>query len=238
MLNIDIGFGFVFGPTAVIQNHVVDFIVKYTKRAHRNSVRRWNRHQIFNLSRDIENNPHPLWRHVPLIFQRPILHSRAILSLFRSGVNPFVCTCLWQWYQYSSIRIRWQGTVSNRIRVHRGLKQDSVLGPAIFNSSIREVTRQIPPYLTEQYIDASHLSYADDILLLDNNLGVLQNATDVVYSRLKEIGLSVATSRKEFLVFEKEMASNDRIQVGFTTISSSSSFRYLGLPFGTSIRFH
>ena len=97
-------------------------------------------------------------------------------------------------------------------------------------NSIREVTRQIPPYLIEPYIDASHLSYADDILLLADNLRALQNAVDVVSSGLKEIGLSVATSRTEFLVFELDIASNDTVYVGPATISSSSSFRYLGLP--------
>ena len=120
--------------------------------------------------------------------------------------------------------------------MHRGVKQGSALSPALFNNSIRKVTRRIPQYLIEPYIDASRLSYAKDILLLADNLGLLKNAVDVVCSVLKEIGLSVATSKTEFLVFGTEIASNDTIQVGPATISSSSSFRYLGLPFEASIR--
>jgi hypothetical protein len=55
------------------------------------------------------------------------------------------------------------------------------------------------------------LSYADDILLLADNLEALQITVDVVCPGLNEIGLSVAISKTEFLVFGPETASNDTI---------------------------
>jgi len=62
-----------------------------------------------------------------------------------------------------------------------------------------------------QKAKSNHLSCADDILLLAEYLGVLQNGADVVCPGLKEIDLFVANSKTEFLVFGKEIASNDAI---------------------------
>ena len=103
-----------------------------------------------------------------LTYLKPLIrfiHSQGILSLLRSGVDPFICACLWTWYRKASIRVRVGGHVSNRINVRRGVKQGSVLSPVIFNNAIRSATRHLPPYLIEPYVDVSHLSYADDILL-------------------------------------------------------------------------
>ena len=84
--------------------------------------------------------------------------------------------------------------MSNRINVRRGVKQGSVLSPVIFNDAIRSAIRHLPPYLIEPYVDASHLSYADDILLLSDDLQGLQKAVDSVCAALNGIELSVATS--------------------------------------------
>jgi len=62
--------------------------------------------------------------------------------------------------------------------------------------------------------------------ILADNFKALQNTVDIVCSGLKEIGLSVAISKTQFLVFGLDVASNNTIQVGPATISSSSSFRY------------
>ena len=45
-----------------------------------------------------------------------------------------------------------------------------MLSPVIFKDDIRSAIRHLPPYLIEPYVDASHLSYVDDILLLSDDL--------------------------------------------------------------------
>ena len=170
--------------------------------------RSWRAERPFNSSsyswkaKKARSNLHFCAIHISKAFDS-VLHSQAILSIFRSGVNPFFCTCLWQWYQNSSIQIHLQGTVSNYFCVRRGVKQGSVLSPAIFNNSTRGFTRHIPPYLIEPYINANHLFYADDIFLLADNLGGTPER------------LSVATSNAEFLVFGLEITSCDIIQAAY-----------------------
>ena len=120
--------------------------------------------------------------------------------------------------------------------MRRLAKQSSVLSPAIFNNAIRCATRRIPHFLIEPSIDASHLSYADDILLLSDNLQSLQAAVNSLYAGLSDIGLSVASAKTEFLVFGCHHPPDSKIQVGPDSISATASLKYLGLAFGTSIR--
>ena len=128
--------------------------------------------------------------------------------------------------------------MSNRINVRRGVKQGSVLSPVIFNDAIRSAIRHLPPYLIEPYVDASHFAYADDILFLSDYLQGLKKAVDSVCTALNGIGLSVATSKTEFLVFGSgsQQSPNVAIQVGPITVFASSSIKYLCLPFGSSIK--
>ena len=128
--------------------------------------------------------------------------------------------------------------MSNHINFCHGVKQGSVLRPVIFNNAIRSATRHLPPYLIESYVDASHLSYVDDILLLSDDLQGLQKAVDSVCTALNRIGLSVATSKTEFLVFSlgSQQSPDAAIQVSPIALFASSSLKYLGLSFGSSIK--
>ena len=99
------------------------------------------------------------------------------------------------------------------------------------------LSEQFLPYLIEPLINTNHLSYADNFLLLADNLGALQNAINVVFSRLNENGLSLDTSKLSFKSLDQRSPCNGTIQVVLATISSFSSLRYLlCLPFGMPIR--
>ena len=63
--------------------------------------------------------------------------------------------------------------------MRRGAKQGSC--SAIFNNAIHCATRKILHFLIEPSIEGSHLSYADGILLLSDNLQLLQAAVNSLY---------------------------------------------------------
>ena len=130
-----------------------------------------------------------------------ILHSQAVLAHLRNRVNPFVCASLWQWYQNSSTCVSVENLYSSRIAVRREAKQSSVLSPAIFNSVIGCVTGRIPHFLIELSIDQSHLSYADDILLLSDNMQSLQAAVNSLYA-----GLSIMIAAELLCVAKQNRA--------------------------------
>ena len=49
----------------------------------------------------------------------------------------------------------------------------------------------MPPYVIDSHIDNSHLSYADDILLLPVNLSSMKRAVKDLQDSLSKIGLSI-----------------------------------------------
>jgi len=76
--------------------------------------------------------------------------------------------------------------------------------------------------------------YADDILLLSDNLQSLQAAINSLYAGLSDTGLSVASA--EFLIFVCHYPLDSKIQIGPDLIFASAFLKYLGLAFGSSIR--
>jgi hypothetical protein len=86
------------------------------------------------------------------------------------------------------------------IPVKRGVKQGSVLSPLIFNNVLRTATRNIPPYIIDGHIDNSHLSYADDILLLADKLSSMERAFEALQASLSTIGLAIEPSKTEFMI--------------------------------------
>ena len=165
-----------------------------------------------------------------------VLHSQAVLSLLRAGVDPFVCNCLWQWYRKSQVRIRSAGQLSGPIDIRRGVKQGSVISPVIFNNAIRSATKSIEDFLIDDGIDASHLSYADDLLLISDNLESLQKAINAVSSALGDIGLTIEPSKTEFVVLNDETLPNRAVDVCGKTVLQKDKFEYLGLRYGNSIK--
>ena len=165
-----------------------------------------------------------------------MLHNHAFLSWFRSGVNPFISQCLTGWYGNSSVRIFSGGQLSDRISLRRGVKQGSVLSLVIFNNAIRTATSYLPPHVIDG-IDISNLSYADDILLISDNLISIQNAINILHSHLREIGLEIEPTKTEFLVANNNSDfQHHSIRVGSLNIFNNDSIKYLGLPFGPTIK--
>ena len=80
------------------------------------------------------------------------------------------------------------------------VKQGSVLSPLIFNNALRTATRNIPPYIIDGHIDISHLSYADDILLLADNLSSMERAFEALQASLSNISLAIEQSKIEFMI--------------------------------------
>ena len=85
--------------------------------------------------------------------------------------------------------------------MRREAKQSSVLSPAIFNNVIGCVIGRIPHFLIELSIDQSHLSYADDILLLSDNMQSLQATVNSLYA-----GLSIMIAAELLCVAKQNRA--------------------------------
>ena len=101
-----------------------------------------------------------------------------------------------------------------RTPVKRGVKQSSVISPALFNNAICRVSRNIPPFLIDWLIDISHLSYADDFVLLAKDLDSLQSAVNIVQCSLSDIGLFLEPSKMEFIVFHPTSGVDESLLVG------------------------
>ena len=97
--------------------------------------------------------------------------------------------------------------------------------------------KNISPYIIDGHIDISHLSYADDILLLADNLSSMERAFEALQASLSNIGLAIEPSKTEFMIVnQNEKTHSESLKVGSITLPKSDSLKYLGAHFGSSIR--
>ena len=130
-----------------------------------------------------------------------IVHSRAPFSLASSGVNPSVLSLLSSCYSKSKIHINWNGQISDPIKINKGVRQDAVLSPSMFECVLASYLRSLRSSVFYGNIDLSSITYADDVLLVARiRRGLLSNFT-ILTNRLSKIELSVNASKCEFICF-------------------------------------
>lgn len=173
-----------------------------------------------------------------------VIHSKLILNLLHQGVNPHVAAVLWHWYSSSLIRVKLSSEfLSKPIKLHRGLRQGSVLSPVLFNSLTSSVTKKINGGFNTECMDVSLLCYADDILLVSTSLCNLQANIDLLSRGYTNIGLVINPAKTEFLVFEPPRAPSEvarreatRVTVAGQVVLPSRKLKYLGITYGSDLR--
>ena len=123
-----------------------------------------------------------------------IVHSQALYSLLKTGVNLSVVKLLGYWQSLANVRIKWNNDVSNPISVRRGVRQGGVLSPNIFNFVLGGCLCSLSPSYFYKDLGISHIAYADDVLLVSRTRQGLINNLKKLSSALSKVGLSINNS--------------------------------------------
>ena len=75
----------------------------------------------------------------------------------------------------------------------------------------------------------NNLRYANESILIANNEKALQTLVNIIYSKSKEIGLSLNAKKTENMIISKrDTAQKCTIKVNNTTLKQTEQFKYLG----------
>ncbi|KAK2727245.1 hypothetical protein QYM36_007923 [Artemia franciscana] len=157
-----------------------------------------------------------------------VIQSAVFRTLLDAGVNAHIVAMLSFWYSNSYIRVKLGlETLSEPVKLKRGLRQGSVLSPILFNTLTSKVTKQISDGLRFDTCDLSLISYADDLLMLSFSLSILYDNLDQLVSGYSAIGLQANGQKTEFLVFSsaKQEAPAPTVSVDGAIIAPSSSLK-------------
>lgn len=105
-----------------------------------------------------------------------------------------------------------------------GVHQGSALRPLLFNVVINYLTSKI------QKPTPWNLLYADDVVLISDNIQVLQKDIEEWRVSLEQNGLRISTTKKEYMFcnFNSNSQANPGITLNGTALPGVKTFKYLG----------
>ena len=129
---------------------------------------------------------------------------------------------------------------TNNFNSSLGVKQGCVLSPALFNiflSDLPQIFNDVncnPVKLGD--IEITSLMYADDIILMSETKGGLQEALNALGSYCSKWQLTVNVNKTKTIVFNSnnKLASHYIFKYKNMTIENVNSYRYLGIDFTSS----
>lgn len=131
--------------------------------------------------------------------------------------------------------VRINGQQSGNFRMEKGMKQGDSLSPLLFITFMDQIIKQCRRR-TRRYkfgnwklrpIYLQSLIYADDIVLINNNVEDLQNAVIEWASTLEERGMAVNISKSKIMKIGGEKV-NFEIKWKDQTLEQVNSYKYLG----------
>ena len=129
--------------------------------------------------------------------------------------------------------IRWKSAISLQFVVASGVRQGSSLSPAlftVFNNAFIVNLREFKIGCFVNYTYIGCLMYADDLILLSVSVNGLQTMLNCCISTSKELILNCNCCKSSCTAIGQgsSYVISD-MQLGFSNISLTSSFEYLGV---------
>ena len=119
-----------------------------------------------------------------------INHSVLMLKLMKRNLPKCLIKLLYCWYSLSNNVVRWGDALSKPYCLTSGVRQGSVISPALFSIYVDELLNKFKSYgCTFHGLSVSALMYADDLVLLSSSINELQLMLDMCCNELMTLDL-------------------------------------------------
>ena len=144
-------------------------------------------------------------------------------------------------YDKSSIQIKFNSGLSEKIYLNNGVKQGCVLSPTLFNLFINDLPNIFtdechPVSLYKEKLNC--LLYADDLVLISESEHGLQCCLDKLYTYCTNWNLKINVEKSKVVIFNKSGKKNMRkFFIGNQELEISNKYTYLGIEIAANGNF-
>jgi len=112
--------------------------------------------------------------------------------------------CIENLYWYQTPQIRLNNELSDDIEIRRGVRQGCVLSPLLFNlyseGLFREALEDVEIGIKVNRVWVNNIRYADDTMLIADNMQDLQGLINTVGQHSRLMGLNIHTKKTKFMI--------------------------------------
>uniref|UniRef100_A0A8D8UV16 Craniofacial development protein 2 n=2 Tax=Cacopsylla melanoneura TaxID=428564 RepID=A0A8D8UV16_9HEMI len=132
--------------------------------------------------------------------------------------------------QIATVRV--QETITDPIEIKRGVRQGCVLSPLLFNIYSEEIFARALKHdsggIRVNGTAVNNLRYADDTILIAENMQDLQTMLDNVVTASQHFGLTLNTKKTKYMIITKSNIPPENLYVDGEQLERVNKYTYLG----------
>ena len=149
------------------------------------------------------------------------------------AIIPDVCwRLLYYWYTHLTVQVRWNGKLSDSIRVLRGTRQGGLSSPFLFNIFYQDMITELSESIggiTINGVSYNVFCYADDILLTNTSTTGLQRLINVADLYIVSHGQKFNPMKTQCITFGKtHFVDSPKWILNDTILTELTEISYLG----------
>jgi hypothetical protein len=163
-----------------------------------------------------------------------VKHDKLAEVMEKAGIPELERRLIINLYWKQQAVIRWNGEISRKVKVERGVRQGCVISPLLFNLysefMIREAMEDVEG-IGFGGVNITNLRYADDAILVADKRKKLQKMIDRLSHTCKEYGMDVNVKKTKVMVMNK-LKTPTKLQrdasLENVPLEQVTTFKYLG----------
>jgi hypothetical protein len=131
---------------------------------------------------------------------------------------------------YSTVRLG--KYLSDKFTIQNVLKQGDALSPSLSNFAVEYAIRRVQESQEGLILNGTHqhLTYADDVNIVGENIDTIQRNTKALLHASKEVGLEVNPQKTKYMLVSRCQKAGQRqsIKIGNISFEDVAMLKYLG----------
>ena len=153
--------------------------------------------------------------------------------LNRIGINRKIVNIISSMYEDTKAMYQFGMIETGWVAISRGLRQGCILSPLLFGLYTEEMAVRVRNMNCGIGIGSDKLSmlmYADDIVIMSEDMNELQGMLDVVSGYGRDFGMTFSGDKSEVLIVNPGEVDEDRVwMLGGKTVKHTHEYKYLGV---------